>query len=314
MSDHKSNRSSDLKPGRRQFLIKDIPCAVLSGYAVKTGIAAVLGLFLTGTCQRIFGSETDHYPGFHEQQKRLKQNGEWLVRVEQEKSRLAAGGALPEEIYRDSDVEYKLIGSLKRYDWEPTNEAFFKTYKNVIQKLCTAPRCYKILFEFNKEHNHITHEICYHPYYVDLTYFMCGKTVHQMHIARTFIETSEKSLIGTMYHELIAHGSQVVELTNSGTRAGVGRIKIMKQWERELEGNLIKWYAEKEMYGISEIKNVQKEMKKWLRVFPEWNYFRIKEIEKLEVNDLIKQLLIHYKKKYRKENWVNTTYLHKLVS
>jgi len=32
------------------------------------------------------------------------------------------------------------------------------------------------------------------------------------------------------------------------------------------------------------------------------------------VNDLIKQLLTHYKKKYRKENWVNTTYLHKLVS
>jgi len=135
-----------------------------------------------------------------------------------------------------------------------------------------------------------------------------------MHVARTFIETSEKSLIGTMYHELIAHGSQVVELTNNGTRAGAGRIRIMKQWERELEGNLIKWYAEKEMYGISEIKNVQKQMKKWLRVFPEWNYFRIKEVEKLEVNDLIKQLLTHYKKKYRKENWVNTTYLHKLVS
>ncbi len=57
-----------------------------------------------------------------------------------------------------------------------------------------------------------------------------------------------------------------------------------------------------------------KEMKKWLRVFPEWNYFRIKEVEKLEVNDLIKQLLTHYKKKYRNEDWVNTTYLHKLVS
>ena len=153
-----------------------------------------------------------------------------------------------------------MIGSLKRYDWEPTNEAFFKTYKNVIQRLRKAPRCYAILFDFNKEHNHLTYEICYHPYYVDLTYFMCGKTVHQMHVARTFVETSKKSLIGTMYHELIAHGSQVVELTNKGTRAGSGRIRIMKQWERELEGNLIKWYAEKEMYGISEIKNVQKEI------------------------------------------------------
>lgn len=314
MSDYKPIRYSDLDPGRRQFLFKNVPGAVLAGYAVKAGIVSVaIELFLTRT-GLASGSATAHYPGFHEQQKRLKKNGEWRVRVEQEKSRLAAGGVLPEETYKDADKEYKLVGSLKRYDWEPTNEVFFKTYKNVIQKLRQAPRCYEILFEFNKEYNHITHEICYHPYYVDLTYFMCGKTVHQMHVARTFIETSEKSLIGTMYHELVAHGSQVVELTNSGTRAGAGRIKIMKQWERELEGNLIKWYAEKEMYGISEIKNVQKEMKKWLRVFPEWNYFRIKEVEKLEVNDLIKQLLTHYKKKYRKEDWVNTTYLHKLVS
>ena len=315
MFDHKPNLSSDLNPGRRQLLFKSIPAVVLAGYAVKTGIAAAaIEFFLTGTGQKVFGSQTDHYPGFREQQKQLKQNGEWQVRVEQEKSRLATGGVIPEEIYKDSDIEYRLIGSLKRYDWEPTNEVFFNTYKSVIQRLRKAPRCYEILFEFNKEYEHITHEICYHPYYIDLTYFMCGKTVHQMHVARTFIETSEKSLIGTMYHELIAHGSQVVELTNSGIRAGVGRIRIMKQWERELEGNLIKWYAEKEMYGISEIKNVQKEMKKWLRVFPEWNYFRINEVEKLEVNDLIKQLLAHYKKKYRKEDWVSTTYLHKLVS
>ena len=314
MSDSKPNPYSDLNPGRRQFLFTNVPDAVLAGYAVKTGIiTAVIELFLAGT-GLASGSETAHYPGFRDQQKRLKQNGEWQVRVEQEKSRLAAGGGLPEETYKDADIEYKLVGSLKRYDWEPTNEVFFKTYKNVIQRLRKAPRCYEILLEFNKEYNHITHEICYHPYYVDLTYFMCGKTVHQMHVARTFIETSEKSLIGTMYHELIAHGSQVVELTSNGTRAGAGRIRIMKQWEMELEGNLIKWYAEKEMYGISEIKNVQKQMKKWLRVFPEWNYFRIKEVEKLEVNDLIKQLLTHYKKKYRKENWVNTTYLHKLVS
>ena len=314
MSDYKPNLYSDLNPGRRQFLLKDIPGAALAGYAVKAGIVTAVIEFLLAGTRLASGSETAHYPGFHEQQKRLKQNGEWQVRVEQEKSRLAAGGVLPEETYKDADIEYKLVGSLKRYDWEPTNEVFFKTYKNVIQRLRKAPRCYEILLEFNKEYNHITHEICYHPYYVDLTYFMCGKTVHQMHVARTFIETSEKSLVGTMYHELIAHGSQVVELTSNGTRAGAGRIRIMKQWEMELEGNLIKWYAEKEMYGISEIKNVQREMKKWLRVFPEWNYFRIKEVEKLEVNDLIKQLLTHYKKKYRKEDWVNTTYLHKLVS
>jgi hypothetical protein len=315
MPDHKPNLSSDFNPERRKFLIKDVPGAVLAGYAVKTGIAAAaIELFLAETGLEVFGSEVTHYPGFRGQLKRLKQNGEWQVRVEQEKIHLAAGGAFPEEIYRDSGIEYKLIGSLKRYDWEPTNEVFFKTYKNVIQRLRKAPRCYEIFFEFNKEYKHITYEICYHPYYVDLTYFMCGKTVHQIHVARTFIETSEKSLIGTMYHELVAHGSQVVELINNGTRAGAGRIIIMKQWERELEGNLIKWYAEKEMYGISEIKNVQRGMKKWLRIFPEWNYFRIKEVEKLEVNDLIKQLLTHYKKKYRNEDWVNTTYLHKLVS
>ena len=315
MPDHKPNLSSDFNPERRKFLIKDVPGAVLAGYAVKTGIAAAaIELFLAGTGLEVFGSEVTHYPGFRGQLKRLKQNGEWQVRAEQEKICLAAGGAFPEEIYRDSGIEYKLIGSLKRYDWEPTNEVFFKTYKNVIQRLRKAPRCYEIFFEFNKEYKHITYEICYHPYYVDLTYFMCGKTVHQIHVARTFIETSEKSLIGTMYHELVAHGSQVVELINNGTRAGAGRIIIMKQWERELEGNLIKWYAEKEMYGISEIKNVQRGMKKWLRIFPEWNYFRIKEVEKLEVNDLIKQLLTHYKKKYRNEDWVNTTYLHKLVS
>ncbi len=315
MPDHKPNQSSDFNPERRKFLIKDVPGAALAGYAVKSGIAAAaIELFLAGTGQKVFGSETAHYPGFQEQQKRLKQNGEWQVRVEQEESCLAAGGAFPEETYKDSDIEYKLIGSLKRYDWEPTNEVFFKTYKNVIQGLRKAPRCYEIFFEFNKEYNHITYEICYHPYYVDLTYFMCGKTVHQMHVSRTFIETSKKSLIGTMYHELIAHGSQVVEVTNKGERAGVGRIRIMKQWERELEGNLIKWYAEKEMYGFREIKNIQREMKRWLGVFPEWHYFRIKEIEKLEVKDVIKHLLTHYQNKYRNDNWVNTTYLHKLVS
>ncbi len=314
MYDHKPNRSSDFNPGRRQFLIRDIPGAALAGYAVKTGIsAAVLELFLAGTGLKVFGSEPAHYPGFHEQQKRLKQTGEWQARTELEKSCLATE-ARPEEIYIDSEIEYKLIGSFKRYEGEPTNKVFFKTYKTVINRLREAPRCYKILSEFNNENNHITYEIWYHPYYTDLTYFMCGKTVHQMHVSRTFKETSEKSLIGTMYHELIAHGSQVVELTNEGTRAGVGRIRIMKQWERELEGNLIKWYAEKEMYGFREIQNVQEEMKRWLGVFPEWHYFRIKEIEKLEVEDVIRHLLTHYKKTYRNDNWVNTTYLHKLVS
>jgi hypothetical protein len=315
MSNHKPNLSSDFNQERRQFLTKDIPGAVLAGYAVKTGIAALaLELLLTGTGQKAFGSETARYPGFQEQQKRLKQNGEWQVRVELEKSRLAAGEVLPVEIYRDSEIEYKLIGSLKRLDCEPTNKVFFESYKEVINRLREAPRCYEILSEFNNENNNITHEIWYHPYYADLTYFMCGKTVHQIHVARTFTETSKKSLIGTMYHELIAHGSQVVELTNKGTRAGVGRIRIMKQWERELEGHLIKWYAEKEMYGFREIKNVQEEMKRWLGVFPEWHYFRIKEIEKLEVKDVIRHLLTHYQKTYRNDNWVNTTYLHKLVS
>ena len=315
MSDHKLKNLADFNPGRRRFITRDIPGAALAGYAIKTGIAsAVLELLLSVTGQKVFGVEADHYPGYHEQQKILKQTAEWQERIELEKSRLAAGEVRPEEIYRDSKIEYKLIGSMKRYDGEPTNNKFFDTYKTVIKRLREAPRCYEILSDFNKENNHITHEIWYHPYYTDLTYFMCGKTVHQMHVSRTFIDTSEKSLIGTMYHELVAHGSQVVEVTNKGKRAGMGRIRIMKQWERELEGNLIKWYAEKEMYGFREIKYMQKEMKRWLKVFPEWNYFRIKEIEKLEVKDVIKHLLTHYQNKYRNDNWVNTTYLHKLVS
>lgn len=315
MSDHKLKQSSDFSPGRRRFMIRGITGTVLAGYAVKTGIAvAALELLLTSTGLKVFGSEAVYYPGYQEQQKRLEKNGEWQVRIELEKSRLAEGEVLPDEIYRDSEVEYKLIGSLKRYDWEPTNNSFFEMYKKVINRLHDAPRCYEILSEFNKANKHITHEIWYHPYYVDLTYFMCSKSVHQMHVARTFIDTSKKSLIGTMYHELIAHGSQVVELTNKGKKAGMGRIRIMKQWERELEGHLVKWYAEKEMYGFREIKNVQEEMKRWLGVFPEWNYFRIKEIEKLEVEDVIRHLLTHYKKTYRNDNWVNTTYLHKLVS
>ncbi len=282
---------------------------------MKTGIAvSALEFLLSGTENTALASETTHYPGYRDQHKRLKRNGEWQVRIELEKSRLAAGQVLPEERYRDAEIEYKLVGSLKRYDWEPTNKVFFKTYKKVIYRLREAPRCYEILSEFNNVNKHIKHGIWYHPYYVDLTYFMCGKTVHQMHIARTFVDTSEKSLIGTMYHELIAHGSQVVELSNKGKEASVGRIRIMKQWERELEGHLIKWYAEKEMYGFREIKNVQEEMKRWLGVFPEWNYFRIKEVEKLDVIDVIKHLLTHYQKKYRNDNWVSTTYLHKLVS
>ncbi|GAX59931.1 ABC-type transport system [Candidatus Scalindua japonica] len=296
-------------------MFSDIPGITFAGYTVKTGMAAaVMGLILNGTGLNTSGSEIVHYPGYYGQQKRLKINGEWQVRLELEKSRLAEGKVRPDNIYIDAKKEYKLIGSLKRYDWEPTNEIFFKTYKKVINRLCEAHRCYEILTEFNKKNSHITYEIWYHPYYVDLTYFMCGKAVHQIHVARTFKETSEKSLIGTMYHELIAHGSQVMELTNNGKRSGVGRTRIMKQWERELEGHLVKWYAENEMYGIKEIKNVHREMKKWLSVFPEWNYFRIKEIERLEVKDVIMHLLTHYQKKYRNEDWVKTTYLHKLVS
>ncbi|KHE91640.1 MAG: hypothetical protein K8F52_19320 [Candidatus Scalindua rubra] len=50
MSDHKQNLSSDFNPGRRQFLIRDIPGAALAGYAVKTGISgAALELFSAGT-------------------------------------------------------------------------------------------------------------------------------------------------------------------------------------------------------------------------------------------------------------------------
>lgn len=312
---YKRKKPLNFNPERRRFITRDVPGATLIGYTIRSGIAlTVLNCLWVIFGQKVLGSEFLHYPGCHEQKKSLNQTGEWQARIDLEKSRLADGEVRPEETYRDSEIEYKLMGSLKRYDGEPTNKEFFDTYRKVLNKLREAPRCYEILTEFKKENSHITHEIWYHPYYVDLTYFMCGKTVHQMHVSRTFIETSQKSLVGTMYHELIAHGSQVLEVTNKGKRAGVGRTRIMKQWERELEGHLIKWYAEKEMYGIKEIKNVQEEMKRWLRVFPEWNYFRIKEVEKLEVEDVIKHLLTHYQNKYGNDNWVNTTYLHKLVS
>ncbi len=315
MSEDKQITSSDFNPGRRQFIIREIPGVMLSGYAVKTGIAiAVLESLLSVAGRKAFGFDKVHYPGYYGQKKELENSGEWQVRTELEKLHLASGEVCPEEIYRDAKREYKLTGSLKRYDSEPTNKEFFKTFKKVIGKLHEAPRCYEILSEFNKENSNIRHEIHYHPYYVDLTYFMCSRSVHQMHVSRTFIDTSEKSLIGTTYHELIAHGSQVVELANSGKRAGLARNMIMKQWERELEGHIVKWYAEKEMYAFREIKHLKGEMKKWIEVFPEWNYFRIKEIEKLEVEDLIKDLLLHYRKKYRNDDWVKTTYLHKLVS
>ncbi len=42
----------------------------------------------------------------------------------------------------------------------------------------------------------------------------------------------------------------------------------MKHWERELEGLIIKWFAEKEMYASREIKHLQGEIKKWITVFP----------------------------------------------
>ena len=315
MSDHKTKKHLDFDPERRRFISRDLPGTALIGYIANSGIAVALLNFICAVLgQNVFASESLQYPGYHEQQRRLTQNDEWQERIELEKSRLANGIVCPRQIHVDRDIEYKLIGSLKRYDWEPTNEAFFKIFREVINRLSEAPKCYGILTEFNRKNSHITHEICYHPYYVDLTYFMCGKTVHQMHIARTFMDTSKKSLIGTMYHELIAHGSQVVELTNRGKSAGEGRTRIMKQWERELEGNLIKWYAAKEMYGFREVKNVQEEMKRWLGVFPEWNYFRIKEIEKLEVENVVRHLLTHYQNKYRNDSWVSTTYLHKLVS
>ncbi len=315
MIEEKQNILSVTNPGRRQFIIRDIPGVVSTGYAIKTGIVVTMleSLFAIAG-RKTYGSGRVHYPGYYGQQNELENSDEWQVRNELENLRIAAGEVYPEEIYKDAKREYKLIGSLKRYDSEPTNNEFFETFKKVISKLHEAPRCYEILTEFKKENKNIRYEIHYHPYYVDLTYFMCGKSVHQMHVSRTFIDTSEKSLIGTTYHEFVAHGNQAIELTNTGTRASMARNKIMKQWERELEGHIIKWYAEKEMYAFREIKYLKSKMKKWIKVFPEWNYFRIKEIEKLDVEDLIRDLLLHYQKKYINDDWVNSTYLHKLAS
>lgn len=295
-------------------MFRDIPATALTWHAVMTGFAgAVFQHLFSGFGQKTFGSEAVRYPGYLGQEERIRRSGEWQVREGLEESRLAAGETLPEEVCKDSEMECKLTGSLKRYDWEPTNELFFDTFKKVINNLHKAPRCYEVLSELNKKHNHIRHEIVYHPYYVDLTYFMCGKTLHQMNVGRTFINPSLDSLIGTTYHELIAHGSQAVELINRGKMAGMRRARIMKQWERELEGYLIKWFSLKEMYADREIRTVQSDMKRWMDAFPEWVFFRIKDVEKLEVESVIRALLAHYQEKYRNDDWVNTTYLHKLV-
>ena len=314
MSEEKQKKLTGFNSGRRQFLTKDFSGILILGYVAKTGIAVtILESLLAIIGQKTFGSTKVLYPGYYRQKKELEKTAEWQVRIDLENLRLAAGEVCPEEIYRDARCEYKLIGSLKRYESEPTNKVFFETFKKVISRLHEAPRCYEILSEFNKENNNIRHEIHYHPYYVDLTYFMCSKSIHQIHASRTFIDTSERSLVGTIYHELIAHGSQGVEVTNNGKRAGMARARIMKRWEKELEGHIIKWYAEKEMYAFREISHLKNEMKKWIKVFPEWNYFRINEIEKLEVEDLVRDLLHHYQKKYKNDSWVNSTYLNKLV-
>ncbi len=300
---------------RRQFLTKYFPGILTSIYAAKTGMAvAILESLLVIVGQKTFGFDKVLFPGYYEQKRELAKSAEWQVRIELENLRLAEGEVCPEEIYKTDRSEYKLIGSLKRYESEPTNIVFFETFKKVISRLHEAPRCYEILSGLKKENKNIRYEIHYHPYYFDLTYFMCGKSIHQMHISRSFVDTSERSLVGTIYHELIAHGSQVVEVTNNGKRAGMARAQIMKQWEKELEGHIIKWYAEKEMYAIREIKYLKGKMKNWIEVFPEWNYFRINEIEKLEVEDLAGDLLRHYQKKYKNDRWVNSTYLNKLVS
>ena len=56
-----------------------------------------------------------------------------------------------ENMYRDSDIEYRLIGSLKRYDWEPTNEIFFKTYKKCdSQGYVTLPDATKYFLNLTK--------------------------------------------------------------------------------------------------------------------------------------------------------------------
>ncbi len=300
---------------RRQFLLRYIPGIVSSGYVVKIGIfSAALKFLYTIAERKAFAFDQAHYPDYYGQKNELEKSSEWQVRIELENLRLAAGEVCPVEVINDDKREYKLIGSLKRYESEPTNKEFFETFKKVIDRLHEAPRCYKILSEFNKENSNIKHEIHYHPYYVNFTYFMSGRYVHQMHVSRTFIDTSVKALTGTTYHELIAHGSQVIEFTNTGRRASIARCSVMEQWEKELEGNLIKWYAENEMFAFREIKHLHGEMKKWIKVFPEWNYFRINNIEKLDVEDLIRDLLRHYQEKYKNEDWVKTTFLNKLIN
>ncbi len=111
MSDYKFKRPLDFNPGRRRFLTGYIPGAALISYTVKSGImVAVLNFLWVILGRKVSGSESLHYPGYHEQQKRLKQTGEWQERIELEKSRLSAGEVRHEEVYRDSKIEYKLIG------------------------------------------------------------------------------------------------------------------------------------------------------------------------------------------------------------
>ncbi len=314
MPEKKQKKSTRFNSGRRQFLTKDFPGIIILGYIAKTGLfLAILESLLAIVGQKTFGFDKALFPGYYEQKRELAKSAEWQVRTELENLRLADGEVCPEEIYKTDRSEYKLIGSLKRYGSELTNTVFFETFKKVISRFHEAPRCYEILSGLKKKNKNIRHEIHYHPYYFDLTYFMCGKSKHQIHISRSFVDISERSLVGTIYHELIAHGSQVVEVTNNGKRAGMARARIMKQWEKELEGHIIKWYAEKEMYAFREIKHLKSEMKKWIDVFPEWNFFRINEIEKLEVEDLARDLLRHYQKKYKNDRWVNSTFLNKLV-
>ena len=149
MSEDKQITPSDFNSERRQFLIRNIPGIVSSGYIVKTGIlvAALESLFAIAG-RKTFGSGQVHYPGYYAQKIELEKSAEWQARTELENLRLAAGEVCPEEIYKDAEIEYKLIGSLKRYESEPTNKEFFEIFKKVISKLHEAPRCYEILSEF----------------------------------------------------------------------------------------------------------------------------------------------------------------------
>lgn len=296
--------------GRRDFLSEYLPKGALTAYGIRSGLAmGALEFIADCLSTQSYASENTNrgYVTLEKERLRIEKSGELEKRLKQRDIYLSEG-LIEQSI--DDYKGFQLVGSLLRYKKEPSNEKFFETFKNVINNFHKSPTAFVTLLEFQqtyKKEKSIEQTLFYSPEFSSGIFFEPRGTMHGVYISRSFENENKIQLTARILHEFVAHGYQEVEFKNGFKH--MSRRTTMSEWETELEGYAIEWYATEEMNNKKEIKKVKLKIRELLRKFPEWRDFGINEIHKMQAKDLVNKLMTHYKDEYNGQNWLKTTYL-----